>query len=72
MVELAGVTAIETRTGAVTVKDAAPLTEPDVAVMVVAPMDAAVATPPELMVATEVAEEAQMTLLVRFCVVPLL
>jgi hypothetical protein len=72
MVELAGVTAIETRTGALTVKDVAPLTGPDVAVMVVAPMDAAVAMPPELMLATEVAEEVQITLLLRFCIVPLL
>ena len=72
MVELTGVTAIETKTGALTVKDAAPLTDPEVAVMVVDPTDAAVAMPPELMVATEVAEEAQMTLLLRFCVVPLL
>jgi hypothetical protein len=67
-----GVTAIETRAGALTVNVVDPLTEPELAVMLVVPMDLAVATPAELMAATEEDEELQATLLVRFCVVPLL
>ncbi len=68
---LAGVTAMETRVGAVTVKTVDPLIVPDVAVIVEVPAATAVANPAELIVATLVAEEVQVTELVRFAVVPL-
>lgn len=45
MVEFAGVTAKETRVAPVTVTEALPLTEPEVAVTVVLPVPTAVATP---------------------------
>ena len=61
----AGVTAIETRLGAVTVKLAVPLIAPSVAVMLVEPCPTLVANP-ELTVATAVAEEVQLAVLVRF------
>jgi hypothetical protein len=64
-----GVTAIEVSTGAVTVNVADPLIVPDVAVMVALPC----ATPeasPALTVATEVADEVQLALVVKFCVLP--
>jgi len=53
MVELAGITAIETRVAPVTVSDEVPLTEPDAAVMVVVPAAAPVASPVESTLATE-------------------
>jgi hypothetical protein len=68
---LAGVTAIETKVGAVTVRSVDPLIVPEVAVIVVVPTAMAVAKPIELMVATFVAEEVQATELVRLAVVPL-
>ena len=49
MLELGGVTAIETRVAAVTVKDAVPLTAPEVAVMVAEPVPVLVASPELLM-----------------------
>jgi hypothetical protein len=58
---------------AVTVNTAAALaTLPDVAVMFVLPAAAPVAEPAELMLASAGTEEFQVTLEVRFCVVPLL
>ena len=71
---LAGVTAIETRAAAPTVSVAEPLTEPRVAVMVVCPEPALVASPfvpaELLMVATAAAVELQVTVVVMFCVLP--
>lgn len=72
MDEFAGVIAMETSDGALTVKTVDPLTDPELALMLVDPMDFAVATPAELMDAVAVDEELQATLLVRFWVVPLL
>jgi hypothetical protein len=68
----AGVTAIETRAAAVTVRMVDPLTVPELAEMVVVPTLFAVARPPLEMVATPVDEELQVTVLVRFWVLPLL
>ena len=50
----AGVTAMETRAAAVTVKPVEPLIEPEVALIVVVPAATAVARPPALTVATAV------------------
>ena len=62
-----GVTAMEDRVGAVTVKvSPGETTEPEVAVMLVVPAATPVAKPLELTVATEVAEDAHVTLDVRF------
>jgi hypothetical protein len=69
---VAGVTEIEVNTAAVTVNVAEPLIVPDLAVIVALPCATLVARPPLLTVAIDVAEEVQVALLVRFCVVPLL
>jgi hypothetical protein len=69
---VAGVTEIEVNTAAVTVNVAEPLIVPDLAVIVAPPCATLVARPPLLTVAIDVAEEVQVALLVRFCVVPLL
>src|ERR1700746_2779687 len=74
MVALEGVSWIDTRVAAVTVSDAAgETTGPKVAVMLVGPAPTAVARPFEpdalLMVATPVAEEAQVTVEVRSWIV---
>ena len=67
----AGVTVMELRVALVTVSDAVPLVAPEVAVIVtVVPVTMPVATPLEAIVASEVLEEVQFTVLVRFCVVP--
>ena len=66
----AGVTAIETRVGGVTVRPVVPLTVPKVPWIEVFPVFCAVAKPPLAIVATEVTDELQVTELVRFCVVP--
>jgi len=68
----AGVTAIEVSTAAVTVSVADPLIVPEVAVIVVDPGTMVVANPLLLIVATDVDDDDQVTLFVRFCVVPLL
>jgi hypothetical protein len=69
----AGVTEIELNVAAVTVNVAVPLMAPEVAVMVAVPCATAVAKPVVLFtVATEVFEEVQAAVVVRFCVVPLL
>jgi hypothetical protein len=65
-------TAIEANTAAVTVNVAEPLIAPDVAVIVALPCARLVANPALLIVAIDVADELQLTLLVRFCVVLLL
>jgi hypothetical protein len=67
-----GVTAIEVNTAAVTVSVADPLTVPEVAVIVEVPEATLVANPVWLIVAIDGADEAQVALLLRFCVVPLL
>ena len=68
MLGLAGVTAIDCRTAAVTVSTVEPVTPPSVALMVEVPAATPVASPAAVMVATEVVAEAQVTWLVRFCV----
>ena len=68
-----GLTLIEVNTAAVTVKVAEPLIAPEVAVIVTVPCATLVAKPVlALMVATEVFEEVQLAVVVRFCVLPLL
>jgi hypothetical protein len=67
----AGVTAIEINTAAVTVNVAEPVAVPEVAVIVVLPGITLVASP-LLTVAIVAAEDVQVAVLVRFCVVPLL
>jgi hypothetical protein len=68
----AGVTAIDVNTAAVTVSVAEPLIVPDVAVIVADPCATLVASPPVFTVAIDVADELQVTVLVRVCCVPLL
>jgi hypothetical protein len=69
MLELAGVTAIETNVAAVTVSEAVPLTAPDVAVIVAVPVPTPVVRPVASMVATELSDELQVTD-ARSCVLP--
>jgi hypothetical protein len=66
MEAVAGVTAIEVRTAAVTFRVAEPIIVPEVAVMVAVPRATLVPKPPLLTVATEVADEVHCTVLVRF------
>ena len=66
----AGVTAIDCNVAAVTVNTVEPLIVPDVAVIVEFPTPAPVASPAALIVAMDVVPEDQVTLDVRFCVVP--
>ena len=66
----AGVTAMETRAAAVTVRVVDPLTGPELAATVVVPTPVPVARPPLAMLATPCDEELQVTVLVRFCVLP--
>jgi hypothetical protein len=56
----------------VTVNVAEPLIVPDLAVIVALPCATLVASPPLLTVAIDFAEEVQVAVLVRFCIVPLL
>ena len=66
-----GVTAIETRVGAVTVSASGGLVmAPEAAVMLVEPVARVEAKPELLMVATAVFEEAQVAVPVRFAVLP--
>jgi hypothetical protein len=67
----AGVTETEVRIPAVTVNVAEPPMVPDLAVMEAVPFATPVAKPPALTVATEPAEEFHLTVLVKFCVLPL-
>jgi len=67
---LAGVTAIETNTGAVTVRLVEPPIPPEVAWIVVLPAATPVAKPALVIVATAVFDEVQVTELVRFAVLP--
>jgi hypothetical protein len=66
----AGVTAIDCNVAAVTVSKVEPLMDDDVAVIVEFPTPAALARPEALIVAVVVVPEDQVTLDVRFCVVP--
>ena len=72
MLGVAGVTPIDTRVAAVTVRDVFPDTEPSEAVMVTDPVATANAMPFEpdalLIEAIVVSDEVQAALLVRFCV----
>ena len=65
---LAGVTAIDCKTAAVTVSTVEPVIPPSVALIVEVPVATAVARPPLVIVATEVVADAHVTWLVRFCV----
>ena len=64
----AGVTAMETSVGGVTVRPVEPVIAPEVAWIVADPFATPVAMPVLLMVAIVVAEEDQVTELVIFCV----
>ena len=68
MLGLAGVTATDWRTAAVTVRTVEPAMPVSVALMVEVPDATPVARPAAVMVATEVVAEAQVTWLVRFWV----
>jgi hypothetical protein len=62
MLELDGLTAIETSVAAVTVSDAVPLTDPDVAVIVAVPVPTAATSPVAgSMLATELDDEVHVT-----------
>ena len=66
----AGVTAIDTSPGPVTVSAVEPCTEPEAAVIAVLPALIALSSPAALITATPIAEELQVTVPVRFCVLP--
>jgi hypothetical protein len=66
----AGVTAIDCSVAAVTVSKVEPEIDDDVAVIVELPTPAPLARPPVLIVAVVVVPEDQVTLDVKFCVVP--
>ena len=66
----AGVTAIDTSTGAVTVSVVEPVILLSAAVIVEAPVFTAFAKPPAAIVATLGADEPHVAVLVRFCVLP--
>ena len=68
--KLPGDMLIDVSVAVVTVREAVPLIEPEVAVMVTEPWPSALATPLLLIVATEMLEELQVALLVRFWVLP--
>jgi hypothetical protein len=69
IVGLAGVTAMETRVGALTVRLVLPDTAPSVALIVLCPGATAWASPLAVIVATEVVPELQVTEPVRLAVV---
>jgi hypothetical protein len=64
----AGVTAIDCSVAVDTVSKVEPTTDPDVALIVLVPAEAAVANPPALIVAVAVVPDAQVTEAVRFWV----
>ena len=64
----AGVTAIDTSVGAVTVSVVEPLIAPEVALIVLVPVATPVANPPAVIVATVVVCELHVAVLVKFCV----
>jgi len=67
---LTGVTAIETSVDWLTVSVADALIDPELAEIVDVPTATPVARPPAAIVATEVADELQLAVLVRFWVLP--
>ena len=69
MVEFAGVTASDTNVAVLTVKVAVPVTEPEVALIVVVPVPTAVARPAASMVETLTGDAAHVTE-VSSCVLP--
>jgi hypothetical protein len=69
MLEVAGVTAMETRVAAVIVSDAVPLTPPEVAVTVAVPVPVLLANPVASIAATDDDDEDQLTE-VSNCVLP--
>lgn len=69
IVEFAGVTAIETSVAALTVREALPVTPPEVALMVVLPAPTAVAKPETLIAATPGVEDDHVSE-VSNCVLP--
>ena len=69
MLEFAGVTAIETRVAALTLREAVPVTPPEAAVIVVLPIPTAVANPVEPTEATAPLEKDQLAE-VSNCVLP--
>lgn len=69
MLELLGVTAMDTRVAAVTVSEAVPLTDPEVAVMVTEPVPVLVARPDALIDATLTFDDDHVTD-VSCCVLP--
>ncbi len=70
IVGLAGVTVMDVRVGACTVRVVLPVIPPKVAEIVLVPVATAVASPAAVMVATAVFEEAHATCPVMFCVLP--
>jgi hypothetical protein len=70
MDELAGITVSETRAAGVTARLAEPVTAPKVAVMLVVPAATVLAAPAEVTVATAVADDVQLTELVRSLLLP--
>ena len=65
---LAGVTAMESSAGAVTVRTVLPFVLPTAAWIVVEPVATVAAVPAELIVATLVADELQVAVVVRLAV----
>jgi hypothetical protein len=72
--EFSGDTAIKTRAAVLTVRVVEPVTDPNVAVIVVGPVPALVASPllpaELLIVAIAAVFELQLTVVVMFCVLP--
>jgi hypothetical protein len=67
---LGGVSRSDTKLGEITVKVVEPLTDPEVARILVVPADKAVASPTALMEAIDGAEELHTEVAVRSAVVP--
>jgi len=68
--ELNGVTAIDNRLGVLTLRTLEPLTDPEVALIVVVPCILLVARPPAEIVATDVTDELHALEPVRSCALP--
>jgi len=66
----AGVTTIESKVAGFTVSVVEPVIPPDAALIVVVPVATLAARPLLLIVTTFVADESQVTVPVRFCVLP--
>jgi len=70
MDNVAGTTFTETAAAGVTVRLAVPVTVPEVALIVAVPIILATAAPATLMLAVAGADEIQVAVCVRFCVLP--